>query len=426
MLRDALQRWVAPSSPARSRSSCAAATTTRSSTRAARPSPTTRTSCRWSAARPTFTAADRIGQLAVQLNDIADTRRMLASSAGCGCAAGACRSTRSSSGRRVTLWAGRVEAGLAPEVWDVPAGGRRGASPLRRRRDAAARAAARTRPASSTDEELAEASERLGRDRPPRPRRLRRGRALGDRAAARRGRAARSTRAARATTRSRRRSGSTSPTRAREAAAALARLRASRCSTAPRQEAETPMPGYTHLQRAQPVTRRPPPARVGRDARARPRRASASRRSRRRRVPLGAGALAGSTLALPAARRARCATRSTPSPTATSRSTTSTRARVLFVAPLADRRGARPLDDERVRVRAAARVGRDRLVDDAAEAQPRRRRARARQGRHRARAADRAARGAEGPPARLRPRPAGGQGARVRGAPRRRAARSPR
>ena len=61
---------------------------------------------------------------------------------------------------------------------------------------------------------------------------------------------------------------------------------------------------------------------------------------------------------------------------------------------------------------------RDGLVDDAAEAEPGRRRARARQGRHRDRAAHRAARDREGPAARVRPRPAGGQGAGLRRAAR--------
>ena len=65
------------------------------------------------------------------------------------------------------------------------------------------------------------------------------------------------------------------------------------------EEAETPMPGYTHLQRAIPVTRRPPPARVGGDARARPRPASASPAAQAAPSPLGAGALAGSTLPIP-------------------------------------------------------------------------------------------------------------------------------
>src|SRR4029077_3720535 len=64
-----------------------------------------------------FTAADRIGQLAVQANDIADTQRMLAEQ----------RRLRRSpieppSGplelRSARPWAGRVGTSLAPEVWD--------------------------------------------------------------------------------------------------------------------------------------------------------------------------------------------------------------------------------------------------------------------------------------------------------------------
>ena len=52
MLRDTLRRWVAAPSPARWRSSCDAATTTRSSRPAATASRTTPSGCRWSAARP--------------------------------------------------------------------------------------------------------------------------------------------------------------------------------------------------------------------------------------------------------------------------------------------------------------------------------------------------------------------------------------
>ena len=84
------------------------------------------------------------------------------------------------------------------------------------------------------------------------------------------------------------------------------------------------MPGYTHLQRAQPV----PSATTcspGWRCSIATGRASPPRRRRPRQSPLGAGALAGSTLGLPRLRRTRCGTRSTPSPTATSRSTTSTR-----------------------------------------------------------------------------------------------------
>ena len=96
-------------------------------------------------------------------------------------------------------------------------------------------------------------------------------------------------RVGRETTRSRRRSGSTSSTRP---------VRRERCDRA-EADAETPMPGYTHLLRAQPVT-------VGhhllawvemleRDLVRFAAAAAAAAAS-----PLGAGALAGSTLPLPA------------------------------------------------------------------------------------------------------------------------------
>ena len=88
-------------------------------------------------------------------------------------------------------------------------------------------------------------------------------------------------------------------------------------------------------------------------------------------------------------------------------------------APLADRRGDRPLVDRRVRLRATPRERVDGVVDDAAEAEPRRRRARPRQGRDGDRPPCRAPRDGEGAPARVRPRPPGGQAARVRRAPRR-------
>ena len=75
-----------------------------------------------------------------------------------------------------------------------------------------------------------------------------------------------------------------------------------RSSTRAEREADTPMPGYTHLQRAQPGDARPPPARLGRDARARPRAlrvrapqqadAVAARRGRARRLDAAAAAAA--------------------------------------------------------------------------------------------------------------------------------------
>ena len=82
--------------------------------------------------------------------------------------------------------------------------------------------------------------------------------------------------------------------------------------------------------------------------------------------------------------------------------------------PLPARRGVGAVDERRVRVRPARRRLRDRIVDAAAEEEPRRRRARPRQGRSPDRQPDRAAGDAEGPAARLQPGPAGGQGAAVR------------
>ena len=183
------------------------------------------------------------------------------------------------------------------------------------------------------------------------------------------------------------------------------------------------MPGYTHLQRAQPVT-------VGhhllawvemleRDLTRFAAAAAAAEPS-----PLGAGALAGSTLPLPRARE--------PAPQLARRGRRPRlRARLplrgsrLLRPSLPDRRGARALDDVGVRLRPARRGRRHRVVDDAAEAEPRCGRARTRQGRHRDRAPDRSARDRQGPAARLQPRPAGGQGAGLRGAGRsRRRARS--
>ena len=68
-----------------------------------------------------FTAADRIGQLAVQVNDIADTQRMLAAQRRLRLVAAASR-LRPARARLVTLWAGRVGGtALAPEVVGVPA-----------------------------------------------------------------------------------------------------------------------------------------------------------------------------------------------------------------------------------------------------------------------------------------------------------------
>ena len=107
---------------------------------------------------------------------------------------------------------------------------------------------------------------------------------------------------------------------AREAIDALALV----CLSLAESEAETAMPGYTHLQRAQPVTfGHHLLAWVEMLDRDRTRFAHAAEAASE--SPLGAGAVAGSTLDAAACRRARCGTRSTRSGTGTSRSTTSTR-----------------------------------------------------------------------------------------------------
>ena len=88
--------------------------------------------------------------------------------------------------------------------------------------------------------------------------------------------------------------------------------------------------------------------------------------------------------------------------------------RDLRHAPLALRRGDRDLGDAAVRLRAALRPLHHRLLDHAAEAQPRRGRAGARQDRPHHRRADRPADRHEGPAARLFEGHAGGQGAGLR------------
>ena len=135
--------------------------------------------------------------------------------------------------------------------------------------------------------------------------------------------------------------------------------------------------------------------------------------------PLGSGALAGSTLPLPRAGRRADAELARRRRGPRLRARLPLRVHRAVHAPVADRRGARPLGDERVRLREAAGGRGDGLVDDAAQAEPGRRRARPRQGGDDDRPAHRAARRREGPAARVRPRPAGGQAAGVRRAARR-------
>ena len=140
------------------------------------------------------------------------------------------------------------------------------------------------------------------------------------------------------------------------------------------------MPGYTHLQRGQPAT-------LGHHLLAwvemldRDRSRFAAADAAALESPLGAGALAGSTLGLPR----------TPGQMRNSIDAVADRDSALdylYAAPSSTRTSRASARRScsgrlaRVRLREAPRVGRDRLVDDAAEAQPRRRRARARQGGH--------------------------------------------
>ena len=155
------------------------------------------------------------------------------------------------------------------------------------------------------------------------------------------------------------------------------------------------MPGYTHLQRAQPVT-------VGhhllawvemleRDLRRFAAAAEAASES-----PLGAGALAGSTLPLPAPERQL---RNSLDAVA-DRDFALDYLYAAATASSISRGSARSSCSGRRRSSAspACRGVGDRLVDDAAEAQSRRRRARARQGGHGDRQADRSARDRQGLP----------------------------
>ena len=81
-----------------------------------------------------FTAADRIGQLAVQINDIADTQRMLETQRALRLAPQA-PPVDPLELEHVTLWAGRVGRRARPRGVGVPAGRRRRAAPLRPRRE---------------------------------------------------------------------------------------------------------------------------------------------------------------------------------------------------------------------------------------------------------------------------------------------------
>ena len=180
------------------------------------------------------------------------------------------------------------------------------------------------------------------------------------------------------------------------------------------------LPGYTHLQRAQPVLLAhhllahfwalARDVDRWRDALAR---ADVS--------PLGAGALAGSSLPLdPDGDRDRARVRPPVRELARRgvrprlRRRGAVRRRARAGAPVAHRRGDRAVVERRVRVRAARRRLQHRLVDAAAEEEPRHRRARARQGRPGDRRPHGLAGHAEGAAARVQPRSPGGQGAALR------------
>ena len=227
--------------------------------------------------------------------------------------------------------------------------------------------------------------------------------------AARAGRAGRSTPAARATTRSQRRSASTSRTPAPRRSTAIEALAGGRARPSPRRRPTRSCPA-TRTSSARSRSRSASTSSPG--SRCSTATATGSRSRRRRPSPRrSARARSPGRRCRSRGRPARCGTRSTRSPTATSRSTTSTPRAVLFVH-------LSRIGEELVLWASAefgfARLpedGGDRLVDDAAEAEPRRRRARPRQGRHGDRAAHRPARDGEGPAARLQPRPPGGQAA---------------
>jgi transcriptional regulator of arginine metabolism len=175
-----------------------------------------------------------------------------------------------------------------------------------------------------SDDELAEVEERLAAIAPTRaatwPRtRTCTARSSGSSATS----GGRSTRADRATIRSRPHSGSTCSTPVARRRGGRSRRSPCRLSPAAEAEADTLLPGYTHLQRGQPVTLGHHLPRVDRDARSRPIRVSPAASAAVEREPARLPARSPARRSACQARRTRCATRSTRSPTATSRSTTS-------------------------------------------------------------------------------------------------------
>ena len=188
-----------------------------------------------------------------------------------------------------------------------------------------------------------------------------------------------------------------------------------------RPPATTYLPGYTHLQRAQPVLLAHHLLAHGWALGPRRRPAARRRVDRLDVSPLGAGALAGSSLPLDPdgdggrprlRRRLRQLARRRQRPRLRGRG--AVRPGPARRPPVAHRRGVGAVDERGVRLRPPRRRLRHRLVDAAAEEEPRHRRAGPGQGGPADRQPHRAARHAQGPAARLQPRPPGGQGAAVR------------
>ncbi len=291
-------------------------------------------------------------------------------------------------------------------------------------RDARARRAARpTRSArSSTPRSIASRrSSPTARSRSRRPTRTSTPRSSAASPRSRAGPAPSCTPAAAATTRSRSTCASTCAARAATRSRASTRCKQVLAARAPTSRPRVALPGLHAPAAGAAGPARAPPARalLGAGARRRPlarlpRRAPTCRRS-------GAGALAGSSLPLDPDRRRRRARLPAPVRELARRGLRprlrrrgAVRRDADAAAPLAHRRRDRVVVDRGVRLRPPRRRVRDRLVDAAAEEEPRHRRARARQGGPAHRRPHRLPRDAQGPAARVQPRPAGGQGAVVR------------
>ena len=354
-------------------------------------------------------AAEGFIQIAALETELAAARARAASRA--------CRGrTCPAPGTRMTLWAGRTGGDrIAPEVGTFSAATTRSCCP-RLRGDAPPRAAPALRGFSRRTSRRGRASPDRDRreGRSPLARRTRTSTRRSSACSARRG--ARSTPAARATTRSRRRSACTSRGLRRGASP---RSSASRGRRRPRRGRGRHAHARLHAPQRPSRSRSATTCSRGSRCSTVTARASASRAGRPSPCRSGPGRSPGRRSALPA-------------PTAQMRNSLDAVADRDFALdylyavrgplhpPLADRRGARASGRRPSSASCGCpEDGSDGLVDDAAEAESRRRRARARQGRDGDRTPDRPARHGQGAAARLRPRPAGGQAAGLRGAPRR-------